>query len=84
MKIFAPFMQRARARRRKQNKALALSPGEERYLLANGWEPVGETGGRLWELYRGGRSDCIITDVKIAYDGLSLIVRVEPIQPRPE
>jgi hypothetical protein len=83
MKIIPLLMQRERAKRRKQNRAITLSPGEERFLLSNGWERVGETGGRLWELYRGGRSDCIITDVKIAYDGLSLIVKVEPIQPRP-
>jgi hypothetical protein len=48
---------------------------ERRRLLAEGYEEVGEGGGRLWELYRGRRVGYVITDVKIAPEGLSLFIK---------
>ena len=52
---------------------------QARNLMALGYEEVGERGGRLWELYRGGRTDHIITDVKVAVGGKSLFVRTEKV-----
>lgn len=49
---------------------------EERDMLRDGWEYVGEGGGKLWELYRGARLDCIITETKIAVGGKAVWVRV--------
>ena len=49
---------------------------ETRRLLAAGYEHVGESGGRLWELYRGDRVGQRITDVVIAPDGISLFVKI--------
>lgn len=46
-----------------------------RDMTRDGWEKVGEGGGRLWELYRGGRTREVITDVKIAADGKSLWIK---------
>lgn len=46
-------------------------------LLALGWEEIGEGGGKLWELYRGGRYDHKIVDVLIAPGGKSLFVKIE-------
>ena len=48
-----------------------------RDLLGKGWEEVGEGGGKLWELYRGYRTDYRIVDVKIAPGGKSLFVKIE-------
>lgn len=48
---------------------------ERRDMPKEGWEPVGEGGSALWELYRGGRTDHIITDVRIAADGKSLWIK---------
>lgn len=48
-----------------------------RDLLATGWEEVGEGGGKLWELYRGYRTEHHIIDVKIAPGGKSLFVKIE-------
>jgi hypothetical protein len=42
---------------------------------AEGWEEVGEGGGKLWELYRGARHDHVITDVRIAPGGKSLLIK---------
>lgn len=46
-------------------------------LTAKGWEEVGEGGGNLWQLYRGGRTDQRIVAVRIAPGGKSLFVKVE-------
>jgi hypothetical protein len=43
---------------------------------AEGYEEVGEGGGRLWELYRGGRTRQQILDVKIAPGGKKLFVKI--------
>ena len=48
---------------------------EAKRMQADGWERVGEGGGKLWELHRGGRWREIITEVKIAADGKSLWIR---------
>lgn len=48
---------------------------EARDMKTNGWESVGEGGGKLWELHRGGRWREVITDVKIAADGKSLWIK---------
>lgn len=48
---------------------------ETRDMLAAGWERVGAGGGRLWELDGGCRIGWIITDVRIAADGLSLWIK---------
>lgn len=49
-----------------------------RDLVRDGYEEVGEGGGRLWELHRGCRTDHIITDVVIAPDGRSLFIKTAP------
>jgi hypothetical protein len=51
---------------------------QNRDLLAKGYEEVGEGGGKLWELYRGGRSRHRIVDAIIAVDGKSVYVKCEP------
>lgn len=48
-----------------------------RDLTAKGYEEVGERGGRLWEIYRGGRVGQRIVDCVIATHGLSVFVRIE-------
>lgn len=48
---------------------------EKARLIAEGWEEVGEGGGRLWELHRGWRHDHVITSVTIAPDGKSLLIK---------
>lgn len=45
---------------------------EKRDLPKDGWEYVGENGGRLWELHRGYRYRHRIVEVRIAYDGKGL------------
>lgn len=55
---------------------------ENRDMPEQGWEKVGENGGKLWELTRGGRWRQRIVDVRIAADGKSLWVRcAEPTEP---
>lgn len=44
-----------------------------------GFEKVDELGGRLWELHRGGRIDCRITEVRIDPYGKELWVKIEPL-----
>lgn len=41
----------------------------------DGWERVGEGGGRLWELYRGMRDDHKILEVEIASCGKALWIK---------
>lgn len=49
---------------------------QRRELLAVGYEEVGEGGGRLWEIYRGGRVGHKIRDVVIGKHGMSIYVRI--------
>lgn len=51
---------------------------QARDLLAKGYEEVGEGGGRLWELYRGYRTNHRIVDAVVAADGKSVFVKIEP------
>ena len=51
---------------------------ESRDMRRDGWERVDESGGRLWELNRGSRIGQRIQQVRIAYDGVSLWVKVQP------
>lgn len=46
-----------------------------RDMERDGWEFVGEGGGRLWELERGGRWDHIIVDVQIAASGKGVWIK---------
>lgn len=46
--------------------------------LAEGYEQVGECGGNLWQLYRGSRQHCRIIDARVAPDGMSVYVKIEP------
>ncbi len=48
---------------------------DRRTMERGGWEFVGEGGGRLWELYRGGRGDHRIVDVRIAACGRALWIK---------
>ena len=52
-----------------------------RDLAERGYERVGEGGGKLWEMYRGGRQGHRITAVEVDPDGMSVWVRIEK-QPR--
>lgn len=45
---------------------------------AEGFEDLGEDGGNLWEIYRGGRVGQTIKEVRIAPNGMSVFVRVAP------
>lgn len=47
-------------------------------MLRDKWELVGDNGGKLWELDRGYRTNCIIKDVKIAVNGKQLWVKIGP------
>ena len=46
--------------------------------LKEGFEEVGESGGKLWEIYRGWRVGKIIKAVRIAPDGMSIFVKIGP------
>jgi hypothetical protein len=48
-----------------------------RQLAADGFEEIGEGGGKLWELHRGFRIGHIITAVAIAPEGKSVFVKTE-------
>jgi len=48
---------------------------DKRDMEADGWEFVGEGGGKLWELHRGSRIGFVITEVRIAADGLGLWIK---------
>lgn len=50
---------------------------EDRDMKKDGWERVGEGGGKLWELYRGGRWNHRITDAQISVDGKSLWIKTK-------
>lgn len=51
---------------------------ERRRLFALGYEEVGDNGGMLWEIHRGGRMGQRITDAVVGPDGLSVFVKIEP------
>ena len=53
---------------------------DARDMEADGWERVGEGGGKLWELHRGGRVGHHIVDVRIAADGKSLWVKTAALK----
>lgn len=53
---------------------------EDRDLVPKGWEFVGERGGNLWELYRGGRTDHRIVDARVSACGKGVWVKTEPIR----
>lgn len=44
---------------------------------AEGFEDLGESGGRLWEIYRGARAGQKITEARVAPDGMSVFVKIE-------
>jgi hypothetical protein len=53
---------------------------QKRDLLKNGYEEVGERGGKLWELYRGWRHNHVIVSVKISENGKSLFIKTEVVE----
>lgn len=63
----------------KTSKILSIRR-ERRDMLKAGWEFVGEDGGNLWQLYRGGRYRERIYDVKIAACGMALWIKTCPIE----
>ncbi len=67
--IVTPYVSTALAYRR--------TARQRERLFALGYEEVDDSGGRLWQLNRGGRFDHRITDVVIAVSGKSLFVRIE-------
>lgn len=50
---------------------------DRRDRLADGWEYIGEGGGKLWELHRGYRIPHRITAVEIAACGKALWIKTE-------
>jgi hypothetical protein len=52
-----------------------------RDMTAAGFEKVGEGGGRLWELNRGGRFMHRIVECKISVCGKAVWVRTEQVRP---
>jgi hypothetical protein len=50
---------------------------EQRKMKALGWEYVGEGGGKLWELYRGGRVGHRIVGAAVDITGLGIWVLVK-------
>lgn len=50
----------------------------KRDMLRAGYEEIGEHGGPLWELCRGARIRHRITDAKVAPNGKSVFVKIEP------
>jgi len=51
-------------------------------MTARGYEEVGENGGKLWEIMRGGRVGSQIVDAVVAPHGLSVYVKIEPTSQR--
>lgn len=49
----------------------------QRRMLAIGFERIGEGGGRLWEIYRGGRRGQRITQALIEPGGIAVWVKIE-------
>lgn len=63
------------------SKHARLVRTEHRDLPKQGWEHVGERGGKLWEFYRGCRIGHHVTDVRIAADGISFWIKSAPKDP---
>lgn len=59
-------------------KRVLCARRQHRDLTARGYEEVGEGGGRLWELERGGRIGHRIVHAIIASHGRSVYVKIEP------
>lgn len=57
-------------------RRILASRRQDRDLTAKGYEEVGEGGGLLWQLYRGGRMHCRIVDAIISVDGKSVYVKI--------
>ena len=49
----------------------------QRKMTAAGWERIGEGGGRLWEIYRGGRVGQRIQQAIIEPGGMAVWVKIE-------
>lgn len=58
-------------------KRFLASRRQRRQLIAKGYEEVGEGGGLLWQLERGGRIGHRIVDAIIAVEGRSVYVKIE-------
>lgn len=58
------------------NRNLRLTYPELSRLTKDGWEEIGEGGGKIWELYRGFRTSHRIVDARIAPDGKSIFVKI--------
>lgn len=50
---------------------------QKRDLESRGYEEIGERGGNLWEIYRGGRMGQKIVDAVVATHGMSVFVKIE-------
>ena len=50
---------------------------DKRDMSRDGWEYVGEGGGKLWELHRGVRYRHRITEVRIAACGKALWIKTD-------
>lgn len=59
-------------------RTLAYRRAKKKFL-DEGYEEIGEGGGRLWELYRGWRHRHVITDVHIAPGGKSLFIKTAEV-----
>ena len=59
-------------------RSAITSRRERRRLAWQGYEEVGESGGKLWELHRGARVGHVITDVRIAPEGRSVFIKTRP------
>lgn len=54
---------------------------QRRDLLKEGYEFLGEGGGKIWQLNRGARWDHQIVDAIISECGKGVYVKCEPVQP---
>lgn len=59
-----------------QKQAVAIRR-DRRTHERDGWEYLGEGGGRIWELVRGSRMGHRIVAAEVAADGLGVWVKVE-------
>ena len=59
-----------------QTKSILRLRKTERAWTREGFECVGEGGGKLWELHRGGRTDCEIKDARVSPNGRDLWIRI--------
>lgn len=61
-----------------RTRAVLAARRQQRDLYAKGYEYVGERGGNLWKLYRGGRVGHRIVDAIVDVAGLGVYVKIEP------